>query len=99
MTSTTPLGPDEEAIFKEVSSILKSVITDYCIDFPLSPETTIQSDLDLESFDIVRFGLALGEHYGENVNMSAYLSDLDLGMLINLTLGDIARYVAQQTVP
>jgi acyl carrier protein len=99
MTRTDHLAVHEEAIFQEVANILKAVTTDYCIDFPLRPETTIQSDLDLESFDIVRFGLALSERYGGKVNLSNYLSELDLELLVKLTLGDVAHYVAQQTTP
>jgi acyl carrier protein len=96
MTSTIQLTVEEETVFSEVASILTAVIADYCIGIPLSPETTIQSDLDLESFDIVRFGLALSERYGESVNMAAYLSEMDFELLPKLMLGDIARYVTQQ---
>lgn len=98
MTRTVQLTVEEERVFGEVTNILSAVITDYCIDTPLSPETTIQSDLDLESFDIVRFGLALSERYGESVNMSAYLSEMDFELIPKLTLGDIAQYVARQTL-
>jgi len=99
MTTRARLTVEEDAVFSEVSNILMTVIDDYCVDFTLLPETTLQSDLDLESFDIVRFGLALSERYGESVNMSAYLSEIDFEQLSKLTLGDIARYVTQKTHP
>lgn len=99
MATRDQLTVEEDAVFSEVSEILMALIDDYCVDFPLLPETTIQSDLDLESFDIVRFGLALSERYGERVNMSVYLSEMDFEQLPKLTLGDIARYVTQQVHP
>jgi acyl carrier protein len=99
MTTIAQLTVEEDAVFSDISKILTTLIDDYCVDFTLLPETTIQSDLDLESFDIVRFGLALSERYGERVNMSAYLSEMDFEELPKLTLGDIARYVTQQTHP
>jgi acyl carrier protein len=98
MTRTSHLTAEEETIFQDVASILREVITDYCLDISLSPDTTIQSDLDLESFDVVRFGLALSRRYGEGVNLANYLSELDFELILKLTLGDISRYVAQQVL-
>ncbi|BDU18886.1 hypothetical protein [Dyella sp. GSA-30] len=96
MTKTFQLTANEEAVFAEVVDILTMVTSDYCVDIPLLPETTIQSDLDLESFDIVRFGLALSDRYGESVNMATYLSETEFELLPKLTLGDITQYVVRQ---
>jgi acyl carrier protein len=96
VTRTVHSDTNQEAIFLEIADLLRNVITDYCIDMPLMPETSIQADLDLESFDVVRFGLALTERYGTRVNIADYLSQMDFESVAQLTLGDIAEYVAGQ---
>ncbi|WP_309115916.1 phosphopantetheine-binding protein [Saccharothrix sp.] len=86
MTTTTVLD--------ELRSMLVRVLDQYGLDdLEITRGTSFHDDLGLESIDLVTLGSLLVEHYGEHVNLAAYLAELDLDSVIALTVGDLADFV------
>ncbi|XVV01612.1 acyl carrier protein [Actinosynnema sp. CA-248983] len=86
MTTTTVLD--------ELRSMLVRVLDQYGLDdLEITRDTSFHDDLGLESIDLVTLGSLLVEHYGEHVNLAAYLAELDLDRVIALTVGDLADFV------
>lgn len=86
MTTTTVLD--------ELRSMLVRVLDQYGLDdVEITRETSFHDDLGLESIDLVTLGSLLVEHYGEHVNLAAYLAELDIDRVIALTAGDLADFV------
>lgn len=57
--------------------------------------TSLHDDLELESVELVALAAALRDRYGPTVDLQAYLVGLDLDQLIELTVGDLAGYLAR----
>jgi acyl carrier protein len=83
-----------DMVFGEVVSLLTEITGDQeLLGFEISPATTFHEDLQMESVDLVTFTGTLIDHFGERVDLAAYLSDLELDDIIALTVGQIADYV------
>lgn len=57
--------------------------------------TRLHDDLELESLELAALGAALRGRYGPAVRLDRYLAGLDLDQLIELTVGDLAGYLAR----
>lgn len=61
----------------------------------ITATSNLGDDLELESIDMVALATALHTRYGPAVDLIGHLADLDLDQLIELTVGDLAGYVAE----
>ncbi|MFY1674517.1 acyl carrier protein [Plantactinospora sp. WMMB334] len=61
----------------------------------ITAATSLHDDLELESIEVAALGTALRDRYGPTVELDAYLTGLDLDQLVELTVGDLAAYVAR----
>jgi acyl carrier protein len=59
----------------------------------ISAETRLEGDLRLDSLDLAAFGALLRERYGTAVDLVGYVAGLDIDEIIELTVGDVTRYV------
>jgi acyl carrier protein len=87
--------PDEERILAEVTRMLVEIIgEDYVLDLSIGMGTSFDADLELESIEFVRLAAKLTEHYGERVNFVLFLAERQIDAIINLTVGDVVRHIA-----
>lgn len=98
MTSeaTTPTAPgiDEETVLAQIAATLRELPEAGLEDTEIGRETLFHDDLELESIDLVSLAGLLREHYGERVNLALFIADLELDEIIELTVGQLADYVA-----
>ena len=59
----------------------------------LSATTRLEGDLRLDSLDLAAFGALLRDRYGTAVDLVGYVAGLDIDEIIELTVGDVTRYV------
>jgi acyl carrier protein len=62
----------------------------------IRPESRLDGDLLLESVELAAFGERLRQRYGDRVDLAAFVAGLDIDQLIELTVADVAAYVANQ---
>ena len=60
----------------------------------VGPSSRLEGDLGLNSLDVAALGALLRTAYGDLVDLSAYLAELDIDEIIVLTVGDLVAYVA-----
>lgn len=63
---------------------------------PVTAGARLEADLGLDSLALATLAATLRERFGERVNLSGYLAELELDELIELTAGQVADYVAGQ---
>lgn len=99
MATDSPLLPDEQAALETVVTVLRELTADYGIDIQLDPSLQLQASLELDSIDLAQLSAELWSHYGAGVNLAEYCSRLDFEAIAELSLGDIARYIAAAMRP
>lgn len=62
----------------------------------LGPQTRLDADLLLESIELAELGAALARRYGERVDLVGHVATLELDQIIELTIADVAAYVASR---
>jgi acyl carrier protein len=93
------MTPDEERILAEITRMLVEIIgADYALGLNIGMDTYFDADLELESIEFVRLAARLTEHYGERVAFVSFLADRKIDEIINLTVGDVVRHVADRMV-
>ena len=96
MKTRIELSATEDAVLGTVVSLLRDLTTGYAISIPHDPCIELQGTLGLDSIDLTQLSSDLQSHYGTEVNLAEYCSQLDLDAIYRLSLGDIARYVASR---
>ncbi|HVK25811.1 MAG TPA: phosphopantetheine-binding protein [Actinokineospora sp.] len=92
MTTTT--GPTVDAVLDDIRSMLVRVLDQYGLDdVEITTATTFHEDLGLESIDLVTVGSMMTDQYGEQVNLAAFLADLDIDDVIGLRVGTLVDFV------
>ncbi|MEV5200724.1 phosphopantetheine-binding protein [Streptomyces sp. NPDC053720] len=82
-------------VLDEVTVMLQEVLGEYeFADAEITMSTRFHDDLELESIDLVTLSTALREHYGDTVNLAAFIADRGLEEIIELTVGDLVHHVA-----
>ena len=85
--------PTAAEVLDEISEMLLALLDRYGIDVEITRDTTFHEDLGLESIDLVALGGMLAEHYGEEVNLAAFLAELELDDVIGLRIGLLVDFV------
>ncbi|MEL5960321.1 phosphopantetheine-binding protein [Streptomyces sp. CLV115] len=84
----------EQTVLDEVTGMLREVLGEYeFTDAEITMSTRFHDDLELESIDLVTLSAALREHYGDSVNLAAFIADRGLEEIIALTVGDLVHHV------
>jgi acyl carrier protein len=65
---------------------------------PVSAEARLEADLGLDSLAMAALAASLRAEFGDRVDLSGYLAELELDQLIELTAGQVADFVAGRTV-
>lgn len=80
-----------------ISGILHRILEEYGEDgVEITRDSTFHEGLGLESIDLVALATQLVEFYGERVNLAEFLAERELSELVELTVGQVADYVASR---
>ena len=84
----------------EILPILKQFITEvigeeFVEDLDITAASSFTKDLEMDSIEIVAFSEKVKLHFGENINFTGWLSNMDLDEIISLKLSDIINYIRQ----
>ena len=84
-------------VFDEVVKIVTDVIgDDFLLDQEITPETSFNEDLGLESIEFVELSEKLQDHYGERVNLVDFIAGKDLEGMMAITVGELVTYIESQ---
>jgi acyl carrier protein len=85
------------SVLDEIVGILAEVLgAEFLLDSQITPETSFSDDLALESIEFVELSERLQEHYGERVNLVAFIADMEIDDIMAITVGQLAGYVEGQ---
>lgn len=91
LESTTPTDP---RIFADLVPLLAAATGESeRWAASVTPVARLDGDLRLDSIELAAFADAMHERFG--VDLAAYLAGLDVDQLVELTVGDLARLVAE----
>ena len=77
-----------------VTRLLQDVLGDEWDDtLTVDAGTSFADDLELESIEFVALAEKLQEHYGNQVDFVAWISNLDLDGVLDLSVGDLVAFV------
>lgn len=86
------------ALLEEIADLLCTVLgEDPAWRAALAPGTRLDGDLFLDSIELAALAAALRERYGAHVDLAAYVADLEIDAVIELTLAQVAAYVGEAT--
>ncbi|WP_407640561.1 acyl carrier protein [Actinokineospora iranica] len=98
MTETAQQSPARAEVLDEIRGMLEKVLDQYGLDdTEITEDTSFHDDLGLESIDLVAVAAMLSERYGEQVNLAAFLAELDLDQVIALRVGLLVDFVVDAT--
>jgi acyl carrier protein len=87
---------DEQQVLQTVAGLIREVVgEDWARDVPIGMETSFGETLGLESIEFVALAEKLQSRYGQTVDFVEWLSRKDLDSIINLTVGDVVRFIVQ----
>ena len=86
--------PFVDVLVAELAAILTAVMGE---EPPITASTRLEFDLRLESFEMVALGERMRERWGDGADLATFCADLDIDQLIDLTVGDLASYVASRS--
>jgi acyl carrier protein len=92
-STTAPTGTDE--IVATIACIVADVIgEDAGLDLDIRADSSFSEDIELESIEFVALAEQLQRTYGERIDLIAWLGELDLDEIIDLTVGELAEFIA-----
>jgi acyl carrier protein len=82
----------------EIFNLLKQFITEvigeeFVAEMDISMESSFNKDLEMDSIEIVAFSEKIKAHFGERIDLTGWLSDMDIDQLIELKLGMIVKFI------
>ncbi|MFE4599301.1 hypothetical protein ACFRKE_00400 [Kitasatospora indigofera] len=89
-------GPDGTAVVRRIADLLMEIVgEDRAWSDAVRPDTRLDGELLLESHELAAWSLALRRDYGDHVDLAEHVAGLDIDQIIALTVGDVARLVAE----
>jgi acyl carrier protein len=93
---STEVLADPDAVLADLTGMLRVLLDEYGLDdVEVTRDSTFHGDLELESIDLVGLSGSLRERYGDRVNFAAFIADLELTQIIELTVGRLVDYVVE----
>ncbi len=84
-----------DQILKIVEEALVEVAGDeLLIAGPITPATSFNADLELESIEFVALAEKLQQRFGERVDFVGWISKKELDQIIALTVGELVEFIA-----
>ena len=86
----------EENTLAIVRGMIQDVVgDDWDFEKPITMETRINEDLELESIEFVALAERLTDRYGEEVDFASWLADMEFEEIVGLRVGDLVNYIDQ----
>lgn len=84
----------------EIFDLMKQFITEvigeeFVEEMDVAMDSSFTKDLEMDSIEIVSFSEKIKAHFGEEIDFTGWLSNMDLDQLINLNLGMIVNYIEE----
>ena len=87
-------NPATPEVFAEVVETLCTVLDqDAGFKAGITPATTLDGGLELESVELTALSQALQKRFGPKADLAAYVAELGVDEIIALTVGDVAAFV------
>lgn len=87
-------GQTPEAILALVIQTIRETINeDWIIDAEIDQATRFNDDLEIESIEFIKIAAAIQQHFGQQLDVSGWLSGKSIHELISLSVGDLSAYV------
>lgn len=94
VVSTAKLNSNE--IFDLMKQFITEVIgEEFVEEMDITISSSFTKDLEMDSIEIVSFSEKIKAHFGEQIDFTGWLSNMDLDQLINLNLGTIVNYIEE----
>ncbi|GLU52862.1 acyl carrier protein [Dyadobacter frigoris] len=91
-----PKKLSNEEIFDVLNQFITEVIGEEFVDeMDITQDSSFTKDLEMDSIEIVAFSEKVKIHFGQNINFTGWLSNMDLDEIISLKLSDIINYIRQ----
>ena len=85
-----------ETTFEVVSAMIREILgDDWDPDDTITPETSFNDDLQLESIEFVALAEKLQARYGDRVDFVTWLSAKELDELIAMRVGEVSDFIDQ----
>ena len=83
-----------QEVLDAVRTIIANVIgEDYVQELEIDVDTSFHEDLDIESIEFVALGEALGERYGERVDLAGWIASMDVDDIIDMKVGRLVEHI------
>jgi acyl carrier protein len=90
-----PEAAMNDEILRTVERLIVEVAGDeLLLTGPITAETSISADLELESIELVALAEKLQAHYGASVDFVGWISKKELDQIIALTVGELVEFIA-----
>jgi acyl carrier protein len=87
-------APAAATILADLATTLRAVIGEaWAEDVEITPTTSFNRDLELESIEFVALAEKLQEQYGSRVDFATWLADKDLDQIIALSVGEVVDFI------
>ena len=84
-------------IYQTLKQFIVDIIgADVADEIEIIPASTFTKDLEMDSIEIVSFAEKVKAKYGDSVDFVTWFSSMDLDDLVNLKLGDIINFIANE---
>ena len=98
---TSPKSPSHSEVLALVSAYLVEIMELEEDELEIEMTTHFQDDLELESIEMIALGDAIRAHYQQReptvvINFAHWLTQLSIEQLMNLTVGDLVLWIADE---
>lgn len=84
----------ERETLETVAGFIHEVVgEDWEFEEPITMETNINDDLELESIEFVALAEKLVDEYGDEVDFTGWLAEMEFEEIVELTVGDIVNQI------
>ena len=88
-------APDHDEILRTLTRLIVEVAGDeLLLTGPITPATSFNADLELESIEFVALAEKLQQHYGASIDFVGWISKKQLDEIIQLTVGELVEFIA-----
>ncbi|MEU9020008.1 acyl carrier protein [Actinomadura sp. NPDC048394] len=88
----------DDALTQVVRMLAEVVGEDFLLDVEIGRDTSFNEDLGLESIEFVALADKLRDHYGDGVDLAAFIAGMDIDEIMDLTVGDLVDHIAATAV-
>ena len=86
----------KEEIFETLNQFITEVIgEEFVEEMDITPASSFTKDLEMDSIEIVAFSEKVKNHFGSNIDLTGWLSNMDLDEIIQLKLENIINYIQE----